>query len=60
MSRIAIHTPGGGGYGVAIDGVGDERQEDVYVVGQKRARLQQMMMMTGGSLSEYTMRQETV
>eukprot|EP01036_Dinobryon_divergens_P024045 gene24045-32459_t len=51
--RIAIHTPGGGGYGVAIE-IGEEVE---HVIGQKRARLQ---MMTGGSLSEYTMRQETV
>ena len=60
MSRIAIHTPGGGGYGVAIEVEGeakDDDDDDVHVVGQKRARLQ---MMTGGSLSEYTMRQESV
>ena len=49
--RIAIHTPGGGGYGQAI-----EEEEDQAAIGHKRVRLQ----MTGGSLSQYTMKQESV
>ena len=58
--RLLIFTPGGGGYGMtgaSTEGVGegDGRTEESEG-SKKRARLS----LTGGSLNQYTLRQETV